>query len=149
MEADGCSSTYSEDNFELSFSGSSSVFGIADETRLDARESHEGGQQHQQQQRVENHKHEHFVEAAGERDSGCDEPKLVVSNQRDAADDDEDHADGSEAGYSSFGAPSESFEEEPSLPIMSPLFKTRERDGRSTKQVRIISNSRAWRDLWT
>lgn len=119
MPAEACASTtYSDDEFELSLSGVSSVFGVGDNdnTGPNTRESHEEEEEEEEQ-------------GAGEREVIRMEPTTaVVPNEN--GDHASDHgADVSEAGYSSFG-------EEAPLPVISPSFTgVGERDGRTTKQV--------------
>lgn len=107
------SSTYSEDEFELT-AGSLSV--VSSDTGPNTRESHE----------------EEEEEGGGDQ-QGADEregasPKLAVVLPKEGVDAD-DNAGVSEAGYSSFE------DDEVSLPLISPSFTVGERDGRTTKQV--------------
>lgn len=104
------SSTYSEDEFELTAGSSSAIWS---ETGPNTRDSHdEEGD-------------------LGTEERGGASPRLTVVLPKESVDADDNNVDASEAGYSSFE------DDEASLPLLSPSFTVRERDGRTTKQVHV------------
>ncbi|CAM9331854.1 unnamed protein product [Pylaiella littoralis] len=119
MPADACSSTtYSEDEFELSLSGVSSMFGVGNDD--------DGTRQNTT---IESHEEENGAQGGDTTGGAPMEPMtaVVVSNEKDDASSDDCAANASDA-YSSF--------EEPSLPLLSlSLTGVGERDGRTSKQV--------------
>ncbi len=108
--------SYSEDEFERSLSGVSSVGDRDTDTGPDT---------------IDTHDEEGSSEARGREDAGFQPTVVLLPNDNDdAGEAGEDGADASDAGYSSFN------DGEESLPLISPSFTLGERDGRTNKQVR-------------
>lgn len=153
-ESCAASTAYSEDEFELSLSGTSSVFGVGDggggddddgndDTRPSTREGHK--EEAEEGWEEEGQEDEGEQQGANERGGALVEPVtavVVVSNENEG-DDPCDHGattDVSETAYSSL--------EEASLPLISPsLTGVGERDGRTTKQVCVRECVRVCADI--
>lgn len=130
MPDEACASTtYSEDEFELSLSGVSSVFGVGggdDDTGPNTRGSHEENEEEEEEQL-----------GADEGGSVPMEPTaavvaLVVSKEKIGGDASDDDAT-TNGEYSSC--------EDAPLPLISPSFTgVGERDGRTTKQVCVCAD---------